>query len=532
TYTLTADEVTYSTNITVLDRDNSNAEVETYEVTGTTSTDLSGFTLTSKTDDKWALTKTQESATVTGDTLTVVYTIELIMNNFTQDSQYTANGRVNFNSFQIVDTPTITGEDGTVYTPSSITMVNTTTNNTVATMTDTSVTITDYATLDDSDLTETTSSNVAIEGTVPFHTTYMVTVTYDASQFTSQFYDVETYTMENTAVLDYTLDYVEGTEPETGSDKKTADGTYSYAADPATIDLEKYIQSIYGGGNYLTGTSLDSDYTGDVEFTILDKDGNAAELYILYDYDGDGTKEYVQISNVITITRDSSGNAYFYMTMSSDSSSDSGSSDSGSSDGGSSDSGSSDSGSSESGSPDSGCSSDSGSSSSGSNGLFATISSALSSAVSAVSNLLLGSSGSSDTIAYTGLLYLNAGTYSIKETENTVSYTSFTEFTADSGTTLTTTDNKVYSFELTAGQVATINAYNTETRGSVSFNKSVTNYDGSFATGNLAGAVFGIYTDCRLHESGHGQQRRCGDGDLGQPGHCQLHETRAGHVLH
>ncbi len=479
TYTLSVDDVTYSTNITVLDRDNSNAEVETYTVTGNTSTDLSGFVLTSMTDDEWALTKTQNSYSAENGVLTVVYTIELIMNEFTQDSQYTANGRVNFDSFSIVDTPTITGEDGSVYTPSSITVVNTTTNETVATMTgssDTSVAITDYATLDDSGLTETTSSNVAIEGTVPFYTTYTVTVTYDASQFTSQFYDAETYTMYNEAVLDYTLEYVEGTDPETGTDTKTVDGTYSYAADPATIDLEKYIRSIYGGGNYLTETSLDSDYTGDVEFTILDEDGNAAELYILYDYDGDGTAEYVQISNVITITRDSSGNAYFYVTMSSDSSSDSGSSsdDSGSSDGGS--------------------------SSSGSNGLLATISEAFSSAVSAVSNLLLGSS--SDTITYTGLLYLNAGTYSIEETKNMVKYTSFTEFTSNSGTTLTADeDNEKYSFTLTAGQAATINAYNTETRGSVHFNKSVTNYDGSSATGDLAGAVFGIYTDADCKEA-------------------------------
>lgn len=221
------------------------------------------------------------------------YNIELLMNEYTQDSEYTANGRVNFADFSIVDTPTITGADGTVYYPTSVTAVNNTTkdtsNNTVTG--EQSVTITSYADLDDSGQTETTAAGVPIEGTVPFHTTYTVTVTYDASQFTSQFYDVKTYTMSNTAKLAYTLEYAEGTTPVTGTDTKTATGTYFYAADPASIDLEKYIQSIYGGGNYLTGTSLDSEYTGNVSFKILDGDGNAAELYVLVDTDSDGTKE-------------------------------------------------------------------------------------------------------------------------------------------------------------------------------------------------------------------------------------------------
>lgn len=73
TYSLTKDNITYSTNITVKDRDNSNAEVEQYSVTGTTETDLTDFTLTSTTNDTWELTKTCNGWEVDEgeDTLTV-----------------------------------------------------------------------------------------------------------------------------------------------------------------------------------------------------------------------------------------------------------------------------------------------------------------------------------------------------------------------------------------------------------------------------------------------------------------------------
>ncbi|MCC8162220.1 MAG: hypothetical protein LIO86_03390, partial [Lachnospiraceae bacterium] len=59
--------------ITVKDRDNSNAEVEQYSVTGTTETDLTDFTLTSTTNDTWELTKTCNGWEVDEgeDTLTV-----------------------------------------------------------------------------------------------------------------------------------------------------------------------------------------------------------------------------------------------------------------------------------------------------------------------------------------------------------------------------------------------------------------------------------------------------------------------------
>ncbi|MCC8067680.1 MAG: Cna B-type domain-containing protein, partial [Clostridiales bacterium] len=406
TYTLTEDDITYSTNITVLDRDNSNEEVETYNVTGTTSTDLSGFTLTSTTEDVWKLTKTQNSCSVNKDgDLEVKYTIQLLMHEYTQLSQYAANGRVNFDSFSIVDTPTITDEVGKVHTPTSITVVNDITNQ--KTDGTTSVTIKDYATAGDVGLKTTSAASRDLDSDVPVLTTYTVTVVYeDAAQFASQFYDVETYTVDNTATLSYTLDYADDTTPVTGSDTKTVTDEYSYAADPATIDLEKYINSIYGGGNYVTSTTLDSEYTGTATFTILDENGSEAEVYAKID------DEYVAISNVITIARG---------------------------------------------------------------------------ALSVITD-----SGFQE---YTGLLYVNAGTYSIAETKNTIANTSFTEFTADSGTVLTTTDNKTYSFTLSAGQAATLNAYNTEIRGSISFNKSVTDYSGTPISGNLEGAEFTLYSD-------------------------------------
>ncbi len=437
TYTLTEDDITYSTNITVLDRDNSNAEVATYNVTGTTSTDLSGFTLTSTTDDVWTLTKTQDSCSVNEDgDLVVTYTITLLMNGFTQLSQYAANGRVNFDSFSIVDTPTLMDEDGTKHTPTSITVVNNITNQ--ETEGTTSVSITDYATAGDRGLTTTTAAGRALDSNVPVLTTYTVTAVYkDASLFASQFYDVETYTVDNTATLDYTLDYAEDTTPVTGSDTKTVTAEYSYAADPATIDLEKYINSIYGGGNYVTSTTLDKEYTGTVTFTILDKDGNAAEVYAKIN------GKYVAISNVITITRDSSG-AALYVTLQDDEEDETTTAN-----------------------------------------IFSVI-------ANAIGNLLSSGSSSQE---YNGLLYVNAGTYSIKETGNTIANTSFTEFTADSGTALTTEDNKTYSFKLTVGQAATLNAYNTEERGSISFNKSVTDYSGTPTTGTLEGAEFTLYSD-------------------------------------
>lgn len=436
TYTLTEDDITYFTDITVLDRDNSNAEVATYELTGTTTTDLSNFTLTSTTEDKWELTKTQESCAVNADgDLEVTYTIELLMNEYAQLSQYAANGRVNFDSFSIVDTPTLTDEAGTEHIPTSITVVNNITSQ--KTEGTTSVTITDYATAGDRGLQTTSAAGRALDSNVPVLTTYTVTVVYeDATQFASQFYDVENYTVDNTATLAYTLDYAEDTTPVTGSDTKAVTDDYSYAADPAKIDLEKYINSIYGGGNYVTGTELDEEYTGTATFTILDEDGKAAEVYAKID------GEYVAVSNVITITRDSNGAALYVTRAESTSAS-------------------------------------------------ATLSAMLTS----ILNVFLGSSNS-DSEAYSGLLYVNAGSYSIAETDNTIANTSFTEFTADSGTTLTPEDDgETYSFTLTEGQEATINAYNTEERGSISFEKSVTDFSGNSTSGNLAGAVFALYLD-------------------------------------
>lgn len=407
TYTLTEDDITYSTNITVLDRDSNNAEVKTYTVTGSTSTNLSNFTLTSTTEDFWTLTKTQKNCVANEDgSLEVTYIVELLMNDYTQTNQYGSNGRVKFDSFSIVDTPTITDEDGNTYTPISVTAVNDTTKE--ETSGTTSITITDYAVADDVDLETTSAFGRPLDGDVPVYTTYTVTAVYDATQFESEFYDVIEYTTDNEAVLNYTLDYADDTTPVTGSDTKTATGDYSYSQDPATINLNKVIDSIYS----------DEAYSGNVSFSLFDDAGSAANIYALMDSDGDGTTEYVQISNIVTITRDSNRNSTLYVTVSS----------------------------------------------------------------------------TGDSVTYTGLLYLSAGSYSIKETGNTIANTSFSKFTADSGVTLTEVDNETYSFTLAAGQATTINAYNTETRGSIVFNKSAMTYDGTI-TSALSGVTFGLYSD-------------------------------------
>ncbi|MCD8365293.1 MAG: hypothetical protein LUC83_05700 [Clostridiales bacterium] len=466
TYSLTEDNITYTTNITVKDRDNSNAEVGQYTMAGTTETDLTDFTLTSTTKDTWALTKTCDDWDVdeANDTLTVTYTIQLIMNNYTQLSQYTVNGRTLFDEFRIVDTPSITDGDTTYY-PTSVTVLNTSKSGAQESTTEDadgviSVTITDYATLDDatkqdSTLQETTSAGRPLDGDVPVLTTYTVTAVYKASDFTSPFYDVVTYEINNTAELSYTLAYEDENYKETGTDEASVSEDYTDPTDPAAIDLQKYIESIYIGGtnlaDYVDTEDLDGDYTGDATFTILNEDGSAASLYALIDTDGDGVEEYVEISNVITITRDADGNAGLYVTLLSDTE-------------------------------------DEDTPENSSAGLF----SALKSAVNRVRSLL-GSSGDNDMQLYEGLIYANGGTYSITE-ENEITNTSFTDFTSDD-VELTSTDGKTYSFTLAAGEEAAITATNTETRGSISFYKEATAYNSSVSTGSLEGAVFGLYQE-------------------------------------
>ncbi|MCD8361980.1 MAG: LPXTG cell wall anchor domain-containing protein [Lachnospiraceae bacterium] len=469
TYSLTKDNITYSTNITVKDRDNSNAEVEQYSVTGTTETDLTDLTLTSTTNDTWELTKTCNGWEVDEkeDTLTVTYTIQLIMNEYTQLSQYTVNGRTLFKEFSIKDTPSITYGENTYY-PTSVTVLNTSKSGAQESTTQDangvqSVTITDYATLNDATeqntaLQATTSAGRPLDGDVPVLTTYTVTAVYKASDFTSPFYDVVTYEINNTADLNYTLEYADEDYKKSGDYTVSVSDDYSDPTDPAGIDLQKYIQSIYIGGthlaDYVDTEDLDSDYTGDATFTILNEDGSAATLYALIDTDDDGVEEYVTISNEITITRDADGKAGLYVTQLSDT-------------------------------EDEDAENEEEEASSN------VVLSALASVANYVISLFSSNSSDSDGQLYEGLIYVNGGTYSISE-ENGVTNTSFTAFTSDK-VTLTSTDGTTYSFTLTAGEKATITATNTETRGSISFYKEATAYNSSVSTGSLEGAVFGLY---------------------------------------
>ncbi|MCC8162219.1 MAG: prealbumin-like fold domain-containing protein, partial [Lachnospiraceae bacterium] len=389
------------------------------------------------------------------------------MNEYTQLSQYTVNGRTLFKEFSIQDTPSITyGE--TTYYPTSVTVLNTSKSGAQESTTQDangvqSVTITDYATLDDATkqdttLQATTSAGRPLDGDVPVLTTYTVTAVYKASDFTSPFYDVVTYKINNTAELNYTLAYKDEDYKKSGGNTVPVSDDYSDPTDPAGIDLQKYIQSIYIGGtnlaDYVEAEELDSDYTGDVTFTILNEDGSAATLYALIDTDNDGVEEYVAISNEITITRDADGNAGLYVTLLSDT-------------------------------EDEDAENEEEEESSN------VVLSALASVANYVISLFSSNSSDSDAQLYEGLIYVNGGTYSISE-ENGVTNTSFTAFTSDD-VTLTSTKGTTYSFTLTAGDEATITATNTETRGSISFYKEATAYNSSVSTGSLEGAVFGLY---------------------------------------
>lgn len=304
TISLSQENISYTTEITILDRDNNSAEVKTYTVTGNTTTNVSEYALTTTSEDVWEVSKSANGTPteISEGILCASYEVELLLDGSASWSTYTQNGRVGFAALSLTDVPTVTGEDGNVYPyyieiiPANFTGETVTAGSKDdSTGTVTSVSITSYAT--PATLLEKQSALDGIDQTLPVYSVYTVNVYY-AGDFSSDFYDEDSYTVENTVNLAYTLAYVTGTTPVTRSDSASSESvTYKNVSQPAVVNLEKYIDSIFGGGEYTTLGS--DDFTGSATFTILDSGGNAASLYILTD-----EGEYQAIENTIVFTEE------------------------------------------------------------------------------------------------------------------------------------------------------------------------------------------------------------------------------------
>ncbi|MCD7862645.1 MAG: hypothetical protein LUG61_03810 [Lachnospiraceae bacterium] len=316
-YELTEDDIVYSTTVTVVDRD-LGGELEPCTLdSDNCAITMSDMTLTSTTDDtEWEVEKTPsgeiETTEINGTTYIVAaYEITMTLDNMTQLANYARNGRVNFDAFTLTDTPVMTDDEtgdeiypvcvvvspGNFSGSDEITGSLTNTSSSVS-----SVSISQYATAEtvtvDASDTETIAALASIEDSVPVLSTYTVTVYYLADDCDSTFYDAQYYTVENTVSLSYVLDYEEGTEPVSGSSEDAVSDDYENITEPAVLNLSKYINSIFGGGNYVTeADDLDADYTGTVTFTLADSSGNNADVWA---YISDA---YVKVSNVITMDR-------------------------------------------------------------------------------------------------------------------------------------------------------------------------------------------------------------------------------------
>ncbi len=303
----------FSTTIKALDRDNGNEVVGTYSIEKNTSTDTKDMTLTSTTSDEWSATK--ENAIFSkevrdGETyLKLEYNASLRMNEATDWATYAGNGRVNFKELRLTDVPVIGYKDGTDTTEKPVRIEITPENYNGETVVvgdwrdpvDEAV-ITTYATK--ANLKDSPSALESTPATVPVYSTYKVTVWYQ-NVFSSEFFDIKDFELKNDLTLAYTLDYAEDTTPVTGENTSSVVQNYRDVSEPASISLQKKIDSIFGGGNYVTETAkLEERFTGDAAFTILDSSGNDAQVYILTTpATQDQDAVYSRISNVITFSR-------------------------------------------------------------------------------------------------------------------------------------------------------------------------------------------------------------------------------------
>ena len=193
--------------------------------------DSNASNVTNKATGEWKVEKTEGDPIVSGDEVTLTWTIEIGKVAGTDltgnTSAYNTTGALNFvsGSFSLTDTlPIITGKDGEKYAPlrSSITATGMTAVEGSAGQTELT---TDYH-----DTTDLKAGGVDSE--TPYYTVYTVKATYDKAAFVLPYGAEEEVTYKNDVGMTYQL---VGEEAETIED--SVDGEYGISTDGGTITV-------------------------------------------------------------------------------------------------------------------------------------------------------------------------------------------------------------------------------------------------------------------------------------------------------
>lgn len=198
--------------------------------------DSNASNVTNKATGEWKVEKTEGDPIVSGDEVTLTWTIEIGKVAGTDltgnTSAYNTTGALNFvsGSFSLTDTlPTITGKDGTEYKPlrSSITATGMTTVNGGAD--ETKLTTNYHATTD--------LKAGGVDSETPYYTVYTVKATYDKAAFVLPYGVEEEVTYTNDVEMTYQL---VGEEAETIED--SVDGAEGIPTDGGTITVFEKLQ--------------------------------------------------------------------------------------------------------------------------------------------------------------------------------------------------------------------------------------------------------------------------------------------------
>ena len=198
--------------------------------------DSNASNVTNKATGEWKVEKTEGDPIVSGDEVTLTWTIEIGKVAGTDltgnTSAYNTTGALNFvsGSFSLTDTlPTITGKDGTEYKPlrSSITATGMTTVNGGAD--ETKLTTNYHATTD--------LKAGGVDSETPYYTVYTVKATYDKAAFVLPYGVEEEVTYTNDVEMTYQL---VGEEAETIKD--SVDGAEGIPTDGGKITVFEKLQ--------------------------------------------------------------------------------------------------------------------------------------------------------------------------------------------------------------------------------------------------------------------------------------------------
>lgn len=321
-YGIVADDLKIHTEGTIIDKSDSSAPVEKQTYPKDYSATSVPATLVSGSNDIWGIEKTagksvEEQTILTelsedGNTISVYFTLEvgLTANGsvISDEGNYARIGRVPFadGKISITDTPSLTGRNGSSIQPTRITITENWSGKNYIFAGEQIVNGSVTAEVS-TDTCEGNTTGNSVAETAPFYSTYTVTVEYPNQGLDADFSDNpenETIPVTNNVTLTYRL----AGEENDRTDTDNAQVPLGSVSDPATLIIEKYIQTYDSDEKVLyTNTNLsgrENAPSGSVTFTVTYTEAEGTPT--LYQLNEDGDYEPLH-DNTVTIDP-SSGN--------------------------------------------------------------------------------------------------------------------------------------------------------------------------------------------------------------------------------